>query len=61
MKWSKPRSQPKRKSATQVALLELANVMRRMRLHGQPTPQAMENEYRQLLERNYAELAQERG
>jgi hypothetical protein len=29
--------------------------MRRMRLHGQPTPQAMENEYRELLERNYAE------
>jgi hypothetical protein len=58
MKWSKPRSQPKRKSATQVALLELANVMRRMRMHGQPTPQAMETEYRELLAKNYNERNQ---
>ena len=56
MKWSKPR---KTKSATQERLQELASAMRRMRLHGQPTSQAMEQEYRQLLAKNYAEKAQE--
>lgn len=53
MKWSKPR---KAKSSTQQRLLELASAMRRMRLHGQPTSQAMEQEYRELL----AKRAQER-
>lgn len=56
MKWSKPR---KTKSATQERLQELASAMRRMRMHGQPTSQEMEIEYRELLVRNYAELAQE--
>ena len=58
MKWSKPR---RKVSTTQQRLQELASAMRRMRMHGQPTSQAMEQEYRQLLERNYAELSQERN
>ena len=56
MKWSKPR---RKVSTTQQRLQELASAMRRMRLHGQPTSQAMEQEYRQLLAKNYAEKAQE--
>jgi hypothetical protein len=60
MKWSK-RSSRKTKSPTQTALLELASTMRTMRLHGQPTSQEMEAEYRQLLAKNYEEKAQERA
>jgi hypothetical protein len=58
MKWSKSRKGLGPKSATQERLQELANAMRRMRMHGQPTSQAMEQEYRQLLAKNYAERAQ---
>jgi hypothetical protein len=58
MKWSKPRSHARAKSATQQRLLELASAMRIMRLHGQPTSQEMEIEYRELLAKNYSEKAQ---
>lgn len=57
MKWGTARKTRKEKSTTQVALLELAAQMRRMRLFNQPVPQAMEVEYRQLVAKNYAEHA----
>lgn len=53
MKWSKPR----KKSATQQALLDLAAKCKRYRMTGQPVPQEIETLYRELLAKNYAELA----
>jgi hypothetical protein len=58
MKWSKSRKGLGPKSPTQQRLLELASAMRIMRLHGQPTSQEMEIEYRELLAKNYEERAQ---
>lgn len=55
MKWSTRKSR-KALSATQVAMQDLAKRTRWMRLHGQPVPQEMEIEYRQLVAKNYAEL-----
>jgi hypothetical protein len=56
MKWGKRTT--KHKSPTQQALLDLAAQCRRLRMHGQPVPQEIEAQYRQLLAQNYAEKAQ---